>query len=191
MFVIKGWWRLTLKQEVSGYDITGGDNVVRVRSLMRTVSVRLEDHTKYIFTGWAICSDSWVGLTLMMFHHLAQLLSQFGQFLINPSRTRQMVGNQLKSKSTKPNYQAIWTTLYTMWLTWPDIIFFQRRCSRSSTEEAATKIQAIFRGHSTRKSLKRRTNWHFSILIYSIILNLFHLMMFDQLTFMIYYLWID
>ena len=42
MFVIKGRWRLTLKQEVSGYDITGGDNVVRVRSLMRSVSVRLE-----------------------------------------------------------------------------------------------------------------------------------------------------
>ena len=31
-----------LIQEVSGYDVSGGNNVVRVRSLMRSVSVRLE-----------------------------------------------------------------------------------------------------------------------------------------------------
>ena len=38
---------LALKQEVSGYDVSGRDNVVRVRSLMRSVSVRSEDDLFY------------------------------------------------------------------------------------------------------------------------------------------------
>ena len=76
---------------MSGYDVSGGDNVVRVRSLMRSVSVRLEDDLKYRIIDKVLSTS-----------------------------------------------------------------IFCRPC-RSSTEEAATKIQAIFRGHSTRKSLKRRT----------------------------------
>ena len=33
-------WRLTMTQEVIGYDIGGKDNVVRARCLLRSVSVR-------------------------------------------------------------------------------------------------------------------------------------------------------
>ena len=47
----------------------------------------------------------------MMFHHLAQLLGQFCQFPISPSKTRQRV-EQPKSKSTQPNYPTRCTSQY-------------------------------------------------------------------------------
>ena len=46
-----------------------------------------------------------------MFHHLAQLLSQFCQFPISPGRTRQRV-EQPKSKSTQPRFARRRVTLY-------------------------------------------------------------------------------
>ena len=43
------------------------------------------------------------------------LLSQFCQFPISPSRTRQLV-EQPKSKSTQPSYPTRWTTMYLCYL---------------------------------------------------------------------------
>ena len=64
-----------------------------------------------IYTGWSIWSDSWVGLTDLRCYTIlpTHLLSQFCQFPNSPSRTRQM-GEQLKSKSTQPNYPNSGTT---------------------------------------------------------------------------------
>ena len=47
----------------------------------------------------------------MMFHHLAQLLSQFCQFPISPGRTRQRV-EQPKSYLTQPRFARRWVSLY-------------------------------------------------------------------------------
>ena len=46
-----------------------------------------------------------------MFHHLAQLLSQFCQFPISPGRNRQRV-EQPKSRSTQPMFAKRCVTLY-------------------------------------------------------------------------------
>ena len=48
----------------------------------------------------------------MMFRHPAHLLSQFCQFPISPSRTRQRV-EQLESKQTQPSYPSGCLTLYS------------------------------------------------------------------------------
>ena len=45
-----------------------------------------------IHTGLPMCSETWVGLTLIsVFHHLAQLPSRFCQIPISPSRVGQTV----------------------------------------------------------------------------------------------------
>ena len=58
------------------------------------------------YTGWFICSETWVWSTLIwVFHHLAELHSRFWQILINPSRTMQ-TAEQLKSKLTQPRSRS-------------------------------------------------------------------------------------
>ena len=60
--------------------------------------------TQIVGLGW---------LWSMTFHHLAHLLSQFCQFPISPSRTRQRV-EHLISKQTQPSYPSGCPNLYSI-----------------------------------------------------------------------------
>ena len=61
-----------------------------------------------------------------MFHHLAQMLSQFCQFPTSPGRTGQRV-EQPKSRSTQPRFARRCVTLYKQHTCWGSLPVGPRR----------------------------------------------------------------